>query len=188
MLSFFKSLFIKSKKDFSAEELHEKAIYFFEKKRFKDAIEYESQAITKNSKKAEYYLIRGNAFSAINNKDKCLDDYKKAIVLNPNFALAYFNIGCHFSEENNDKEALHYYKKSFEIDPDYIGIKFNYAFSFFKLKEYQKAIIFFNLHLKEYSKDGFAHYYLSQCYNELHNYKLSEKHRKKAIELKCTLV
>jgi tetratricopeptide (TPR) repeat protein len=48
------------------------------------------------------YLSRGNAHSKLKQRDKAIEDYNKAIELNPKYALAYTNRGTAYLQTNED--------------------------------------------------------------------------------------
>ena len=66
------------------------------------------------------FNILGALLSSKNNLDKAIDNYKKAIAINPNYAQAYNNLGIALQKLNKINEAVENYKKA-------IGIKNNFA-------------------------------------------------------------
>ena len=54
-----------------------------------------------------------------------MDDYDKAIALNPNYALAYNNRGVAYSNKGEVNRAIADYRKALEIDPYYSTPKNN---------------------------------------------------------------
>ena len=66
------------------------------------------------------FNILGALLSSKNNLDKAIDNYKKAIAINPNYAQAYNNLGIALQKLNKINEAVENYKKA-------IGIKNNIA-------------------------------------------------------------
>ncbi|TXJ12901.1 tetratricopeptide repeat protein [Brachyspira aalborgi] len=52
--------------------------------------------------------------------DKAIEDYNKAIEINPDFALTYNNIGLSFYLKKDFDKALEYIRKAINID-NYFG-------------------------------------------------------------------
>lgn len=59
---------------------------------------------------------------ALRRKGKCLeaiDEYKKALKVDPNDEALYYNIGKAYLETNKKKEAISAFRKALEIDPNF---------------------------------------------------------------------
>jgi len=70
-------------------------------------------------KETEESLIELGKFYFINGKyDKAIEEFKKAIALNPGKSETYYNLGLVYEAKNNLEEARKMYEKAIEIDPN----------------------------------------------------------------------
>ena len=76
----------------------------------------------------------------MNDNKGALQDYNKAIELNPNFAMAYNNRG-NLRKDMNDKEgALQDYNKAIELNPNDADVYNNRADFYLKMNDLDKAL------------------------------------------------
>lgn len=77
---------------------------------FDEAIEYFDIAIKYYNENSEAYFHRGCAKYNNYRKEEALQDYLKAIELNPDHLQAYFNIGIYYRSINDHDMACYYFK------------------------------------------------------------------------------
>jgi len=65
-----------------------------------------------NPNDAGAYYNRGNVYAELNQHERAIEDYNKAIELNPAFAEAYGNRGIAYSEIHRYEEAIRDLKKA----------------------------------------------------------------------------
>ena len=65
------------------------------------------------------YNLRGNMYYKKGQIDKAIDDYTRAIEINPGFATAYYNRGSAYNFEGRIDIASHDYKKALKLNPRY---------------------------------------------------------------------
>ena len=68
---------------------------------------------------ARTYFNRGLACSKKRDDDRAIQDYTKAIELNPKYALAYRNRGFSWKEKGEYDRAIQDCTKAIELDPKY---------------------------------------------------------------------
>jgi tetratricopeptide (TPR) repeat protein len=73
----------------------------------------------KQEKDADYYLKEGLANDKSKNYTIAIENYNKAIELNPKFTLAYYNRGMAKAFLQNYTDALSDYNKAIELNPKY---------------------------------------------------------------------
>ena len=96
-----------------------------------DAIEYFSNAIDKDDTNPYYYHCRGNCYQRLNEKiiheqdsknrdgyTKSLEDYDRAIRLNPSNAEYYYLKGISYGWLGDFRKSHESYGKALEINPD----------------------------------------------------------------------
>ena len=120
--------------------------YYLSSKHNEEALNYLNKAIEKDPENASYYYARGVLYEAID-KEKSIENYKKAIEIDPKFFNALFNLGVIYynrgvEEQNKANEmtniddynkekkiaegyweqALPYLEKALEIDPNDLNV------------------------------------------------------------------
>ena len=67
-------------------------------------------------KRAEKHFKKGFAYQNQGNLDKALEEYGKAIQLNPNYGKVYTNIGTVYLERQDYDQAIQQFKKVIELN------------------------------------------------------------------------
>ena len=62
------------------------------------------------------FLNLGNAYMSRKKFDEAIQNYKKAIELDPKDASAFYNLGIVYKTQNKGDEAIQFYKKAIELD------------------------------------------------------------------------
>lgn len=111
--------------------------------RCEDAIDYYTKYIKeKNPAYAPAYNDRGVSFLRLHKYNKAIQDFNKAIELEPDCAIAYFNRGCAYGGDGNHELALMDFNHAEEILP-HDSLRFLYLCRgnvYYNLKEYDSAI------------------------------------------------
>jgi tetratricopeptide (TPR) repeat protein/V8-like Glu-specific endopeptidase len=110
------------------------------------AIQKFSRAIRLNSKYRYAYFMRAVAYSQVQEFQKSLADYNKAISIDPTFYAAYDNRASLKDEKLNDVQgALADYNKAISIDPTFYAAYNNRAvLKYERLNDVQGALADFN--------------------------------------------
>lgn len=108
-----------------------------------DAIEYYTEFIrldpVDTSNISVAYYSRGIAYGEKNEYDTAIEDYNKAIQLNPNFAEAYNNRGYAYHKKGEIDRAIEDYDKAIQIKPDDVRFYNNRGIVLLDVQEWQKA-------------------------------------------------
>ena len=111
--------------------------------RFDEAIEtYEK--INDLKIDAKNFLKIGVCYYNKKNIDEAINNYDKAIELNPNYTEAYFNKGICLSNQQKKEEAIEVFNKAIEIAINDAELYLNRGYCYFSLKNFRKAIKDFN--------------------------------------------
>jgi Tfp pilus assembly protein PilF len=86
------------------------------------------------------YYNRGKAFEDDKNYRKALDDYEKAIELNPGFPDSFINRGTVLETIGSHHQAIESYNEAIKIDLRAEDAYYNRGISYGSLGQYQKAI------------------------------------------------
>lgn len=90
------------------------------------------------------YVNRGIAFISEEKYDRGLNDFNKAIELNPNYYLAYYNRGNLFMSEKKYDRALEDYGKVIKLNPNHIEAYINRGIAFRDINRFDEALNDYN--------------------------------------------
>lgn len=85
----------------------------------------ESKDFVYNSGSAIYFFKRGFGYDSLKKYNLALNDYQKAIELNPKYSNAYHNMGIIYHNTNKYALALRAYNKAIEFDPKLVDAYYN---------------------------------------------------------------
>jgi tetratricopeptide (TPR) repeat protein len=111
----------------------------------KTQIEYYSQALLlwKDAYgikiKSAIYVNRGSAYKNLKQYDKAINDYNKAIELNPADADAYYDRGIIYYYLKQYNKAINDYSKAIELKPNFAYAYNNRGFTYLWLGKCEKA-------------------------------------------------
>ncbi len=129
------------------------------------------------------YNSRGVSYYNLNEIEKAIAEYTKAIELKPDFAIAYNNRGILSNDLKEYEKAVADYNKAIELKPDFAEAYNNRGASHDDLKKNEKAIADYNKAIE--LKPNFAKFYKNRgnVYNDLKEYEKAIADYNKAIEL-----
>lgn len=81
----------------------------------------------------------GDVYGRQKNYEKAVEEFKKAVEINPNYADAYHNLGNTYIEMGKIEEALESYQKAVSINPNLWQSYQNIAAIYFERGNYQKS-------------------------------------------------
>ena len=161
---------------------NEKYVVLSELKRYDEELAAITQAINL-APRAAWYYNRGILYYNQQKYKLALDDYNKAIELNPNYALAYYNRGNLYRRQQKYKLALDDYNQAIKINSDFAGAYYNRGNLYKDLQKYDLA-------LSDYSKaidinPNFAEAYNNRgnLYKNLQKYELALSDYNQAIRI-----
>jgi len=94
---------------------------------------------TSKEKQAEKHFKKGFEYQDKGNLDKALEEYQKALQLNPNYTQVYTNLGTVYLEKQDYDQAIQQFKKVIELNYYDRKAHYNLGFAYLKKGEVEKA-------------------------------------------------
>ena len=88
---------------------------------------------------AEAYINRGAAYANLNQHERAIEDYDKAIELNPDFAEAYNKRGIAYAKLNQYERAIEDFDRTIKLNPDYAEAYGNRGIAYSKIGRYEES-------------------------------------------------
>ncbi|AEM20745.1 TPR domain-containing protein [Brachyspira intermedia PWS/A] len=128
-------------------------------------------------------MVFGSFFVGVIRYEEAIEDFNRAIKLDPNNSDAYLNRGISKSDLGNDKEAIEDFNRAIELEPDNSDAYLNRGISKSDLGNDKEAIEDYNksIELNPYNEEGYIYRGLSK--SNLKRYREAIKDYNKAIEL-----
>lgn len=100
-------------------------------KSFRDAIDNFTSVINspiehgpeRNLLLVHAYTARGAAYAEQGDQDEAIDDFSRAIHINPEYPLAYYNRAMAWEAKGNNDQALDDYSRLLKVDPSFADAK-----------------------------------------------------------------
>lgn len=102
----------------------------------------------------EEYFNSANEKAKIENLSGAIEDYNKAIELNPNFAVAYFNRGFIKAKQNNFIDAVEDYSKYISLKPNSPKAYSIRAFAYARINKNKEAIQDYSTYIEYLPEDN----------------------------------
>jgi tetratricopeptide (TPR) repeat protein len=90
--------------------------------------------------RSEAYTLLGDITDEQGNREKAIEEYRKAIEVNPKLAVAYSNWGATLDEQGKREEAIEKYRKAIDLDPNSAGAYGNWGRLLDKQGKWDQAI------------------------------------------------
>lgn len=171
---------------------YESANMQFSKGNYKEAKKYIEKAIKSNENKAEYLILAGHIYTELDDNNKAIELFNKAIVESDNMVDLENNKECYrgkgiayLKQEKYDK-AIEQFDEATSIevneslDKDILKYEIDALYS---SKKYEEAIELGDSYIKYFGKDSDIYIFQGKCYAELKKSKEMIEIFNKAIEL-----
>ncbi len=163
-------------------DLYKKGEEAKKNKKYKEAIEFYSEAIKLDNKWSNLYTGRGFAYKELNLYDEAIKDFTKAIELSPDWSSPYYDRGITYLNKKMDDEAIKDFTKAIELSPDWSS-PYNYRGKIhINKKMYDKAIEDFTKAIKLAPKWSDSYYNRGLIYQNLEKHNSAIEDFTKAIK------
>ena len=132
---------------------------------------------------ASYYYNRGNDYAKLGNHKQAIEDFKKAIELNPKEGDFYRKRGASYFVLGNHNQAIKDYDKAIELDPKNASFYYSRGLVHFILGNYKKVIADFDKVIEFNAQDAATYYSRGIAYRKLGDDKHSIEDVKKSAKL-----
>ena len=134
--------------------------------------------------KSAAYNNRGLAYDSKGDYDRALEDFSKAIELEPDYADSYNNCGVIYSRKGDYDRALEDFSKAIELEPDYANAYNNRGATYEKNGDYDRALEDCSKAIELKPDYADAYYNRGVVYYRKGDYDRALEDCSKAIELK----
>lgn len=158
------------------------AISAYNKGSYQTVIHYANQILSKDLYSAEAYLLRGKAYSQLNETEKALKDFNASIIIEPGFD-AFYNRGLEFLKRESYPAALEDFDKAASINPSNSEVYFTRAYTKYLLDNLEGAIDDYNKVIKLDSSSFKSYINVGNIYGSLGYGDVAIKNFDKAVNL-----
>lgn len=165
----------------------------YESKDYKTAIQ---QYLAINPASEDSLLGVAASYQALENYDKAIEFYKKAMNVAPKNSEIPYYIGYLYSEQQKWNDAENYLKKSIALNPEseaknllpyvmqnFTLAEYNEAVNLYENNNFEGALTKFNEVIKKGTNNEFVYYYRGLIYDEQKKYKLAIDDYKKFLSI-----
>lgn len=135
---------------------HNLGLVFEEQGSFEPAIDYYKKAIARHKSgehKAVLWDNIGGIYRLMDESEKAIGAYQRAVNLDPNYAASWYSLGNIFAALDRDDEAIHAYKQAIRANPDAPWPHHNMALVYEKRERYSEAIAAYKQAIDRHTND-----------------------------------
>ncbi|MEE8329020.1 MAG: tetratricopeptide repeat protein [Thermodesulfovibrionia bacterium] len=129
------------------------------------------------------HLFKGTSYTKKGQYDKAINDYNKAIEINPKFAVAYINRGLAYRRKGQYNQAISDFNKAIEINPKFALAYTNRGLAYINKAQYDRAISDFNKAIEINPKFALAYTNRGLVYRKKGQYDQAISDYNKAIKI-----
>ena len=126
---------------------------------------------------------RGVAYGKVGNHAQAIEDFDRAIEINPKDANAYQNLGVTYAKLGNHRQAIEDFDRAIEINPEYAEAYYNRGFIYGKLGDFRQAISDYDRAIEINPKYAEVYNNRGVAYDKLGNHREAISDFDRAIEI-----
>ena len=174
----------KSKKASLSQEKLQSLINLFNEGKLLLTVEKATLLMHQYPESTALYNIIGRAHATLKQYDVAIENFEKAITINPRYAEAYYFMAHTFNENGNSSQAVANFKKALEIKPTLFEASYNLGIVLYQEGDFKGAIYNYKQAIKIKPDLAEAHYNLGKAYRSTQNLTKAMQSYRKAIEIK----
>ncbi len=148
--------------------------------RYKEALSYVEKGLKVNKSYLLYY-ISAISKSKLGNNNDAINDYLKALELNPRDIESYINLGSLYNDINEYEKSINISQKGLTFDNTQFRLYNNLGDSFQKLKNFDQAILAYKKSIELNASSSIIYYNLGTCYEETNDKESALKAYQQAV-------
>jgi len=173
----------KKKEIAPTQEQLNKVIQYFSCGKFQEAL-YANQLLIKDFPNDPLlFNISGACYSGLGPIDLAINNFEKAIALNPKYAEAHYNLGVAFQKTHQPDNAIKHYKEAINVKHEYPAAHNNLGLISLELGHTDSAIKSFEWAIAYSPEYAEAHNSLGAVSQELDKFDEAIRHYKKAVTI-----
>ncbi|MDP4268227.1 MAG: tetratricopeptide repeat protein [Bacteroidota bacterium] len=133
---------------------------------------------------AEDFFEKGNKYSVKGDLDKAIENYDKAIELDPTDGILYFGRGNAWYKKGEFEKAIEDYNSVIKYKPEFAGAYNNRGNSYLRINDNDKAIEDYHNALRINPNEAETYNNIGICYGKKGEYDKSIKNYNEAIRIK----
>jgi len=126
----------------------------------------------------------GYMHGTLGNHEIAIQQYRKAIDLQPNYVMAHYNIGINYDYLKEYAKAIASYKRAIALRPGYARAYYHTGLAHCSLKEYEEALAAFRKTVAIEPKNSAAHKAIGSVYRSLKQYRSALSAYRTALALR----
>ena len=134
--------------------------------RYTNAIEYIDKGLKLNNKSSVLYYISAYSKSKLGKNNDAVNDYLKALDINPKDIESYINLSGLYNEINQFEKSVSIAQKGILVDSKQYKLYNNLGDSLQSQKNYEQAISAYKKSIDLYPSSAVIYYNLGICYKE----------------------
>jgi len=132
------------------------------------AVVLPSAALSAKKDSSNAYYLRGNKYLLRNKVDKAIDNYLKAIQINPKRAKYFYKLAKAYERKQSIKDAILNYEKTITIDPTYYWAYAGLGNICLAMGDSTQATQYYEMCINNCPKEYTKHYFRGKIFDVTH--------------------
>jgi tetratricopeptide (TPR) repeat protein len=171
------------------EAYYERGNVYYYTGRYENAVLDYTQAITLGYEPLAFpYITRGLSYANLDEEERAIEDFDRAIEIDPEDAIAYLNRGSTYGALGEHERAIEDFDRAIERDPEYASAYVGRGNAYGALGEHERAINDYDRAIERDPEYAGAYYSRGNAYFELEHYERAIEDYDRAIEFDIGII